>query len=383
MTPYRTRPSDPWMLRDPETGEIATVDGAPVTFETREAALAWVPPASLLPPGDPPASVAPLTPRQEAVRETARAARAQNTLATYESAWKGFRAWCGLEGRDPFSGPALVAEYLRDLVDGRVEGRKAGSIRTVHIAMSAICAAYADAGHPNPSDEPGLRLFLRGLRREMGMAPHRRSAPVTDVELRAMLDALPAGLMGIRDRALLLVGWAGCMRRSEIVGLDVGDVVEAVQGFEVTLRRSKTDQDGRGVVKVIPRARNPEFCPVTALKVWLARTEITEGPLFRGIDMNSGRPLDTRMRGSTVARIVKRTLAAAGLDPAKFSGHSLRAGFLTAAARMGASERQMMNQSGHQNAQVMRGYIRRATVWEENAALTVVDGLARGGRHGH
>ena len=317
--------------------------------------------------------------RLEEVAATTRAARAPNTLRVYRTAWLTFRAWCAREGRDPYGGSVTVSEYLRDLASGRVPGRVAGSVQTVNVAVAGISAAYDDHGVTSPEHDPGFRLFLRGLRREIGSAPRRQAAPITEVEMRAILHVIPSDtLVGIRDRALLLVGWAGCMRRSEIVSLRIEDLKEDHGGYVIRLRRSKTDQEGRGAWKVIPRARQREFCPVHALQSWLQVGRIADGYLFRGIDANTGLPRSGRMQPDRVADIVKDRIKQAGLDPSKFSGHSLRAGFLTAAARMGASERSMMNQSGHAKSDTLRGYIRDGNLWNDNAATVVVEGLGKG-----
>ena len=438
MIPYRTNPSDPWRLRNPSTGETIHdhATGEPLAFATREAALAWrpvpVPTLGELDLGPPPASrpcaytaaapkidetpvtapgespptaaascvgnsedtltaaasqpeipqetaVVPVASRGEEVAATTRAARAANTLRVYRTAWATFTSWCARENRDPYSGSVTVSEYLRDLASGRIEGRVAGSTQTVNVAVAGISAAYADHGVAAPEHDPMFRTFLRGLRREIGSAPRRQAAPITEAEMRAILRATPTDtLVGIRDRTLLLVGWAGCMRRSEIVSLLFEDVREDHGGYVIRLRRSKTDQEGRGAWKVIPRARQRDFCPVHALQAWLAVSRITDGYLFRGIDANTGLPRLGRMQPDRVADIVKHRVEQAGLDPAKFSGHSLRAGFLTAAARMGASERSMMNQSGHSKSDTLRGYIRDGNIWNDNAATVVVEGLGKG-----
>lgn len=405
--PTRTSPSDPWRLRNPSTGELVhdPATCAPLGFATRDAALAWVPePVPVMTPEvfparepDPahtaaalsaeisqeivPTAAAPgsgiLTARQAEVAATMRAARSPRTLKAYAHFWGVFEAWCAAEPRDPYSGATTVAEFLRDVVSGRVPDHRATSVQTVNVMLAGITAAYEDHGCAAPNGDPGFRVFLRGLRREIGVAPKRQSTPVTEVELRAILKRIPSDLVGIRDRALLLVGWAGCMRRSEITGLEIRDVAEEHAGLVVRLRRSKTDQEGRGSVKVIPRSRLRDFCPVAALQAWLTASGITEGYVFRGIDPNTSAARHGRMAGWTVASIVKRRIEDAGMDPAKFSGHSLRAGFLTAAARMGASERSMMNQSGHRRSETLRGYIRDADLWTDNAATVVVDGLGK------
>ncbi len=306
--------------------------------------------------------------RAERVRETARRSRAPATLANYARAWGGFAAWCAREGRvaldaAPDAAAATVAEYLRDRAD---EGLR---WPTVGLDLAAIAFGYRDAGLPPPSQHNGVKRFTEGLRRELGRATASK-APVTEAELRAMVAALPATIQGIRDRAILLVGFVGAFRRSELVGLDVEDVAEHQAGLVITARRSKTDQEARGFEKAIPLGATPDLCPVRALKAWLEAARITSGPLLRSIDRH-GNVAPDRISGLTVARVVKRVATAAGLDAERFSGHSLRLGFVTTAAQRGCSERSIANQTGHRSMPVLRSYIRRATVFEENAAVAV------------
>ena len=177
-------------------------------------------------------------------------------------------------------------------------------------------------------------------------------------------------MIGTRDRALLLVGFAGAFRRSEIVALNVEDIAFSTDGATVTLRRSKTDQDGAGRKVGIPYGSNPATCPVRALQAWLAASGITEGPLFRWI-RKAGRMQHGRLSGSAVAEIVKRHAGTAGLDTSKYAGHSLRAGLVTAAAIAGSSDRAIMKQSGHRSSAMVQRYIRDASLFRENAAAVV------------
>ncbi|MEF2559286.1 site-specific integrase, partial [Aurantimonas sp. C2-5-R2] len=160
----------------------------------------------------------------------------------------------------------------------------------------------------------------------------------------------------IRDRALLLIGFAGGFRRSELVGLDVADVETVRQGLVITLRRSKTDQTGAGRKIGIPHGRT-RWCPVAALEVWLSTFGIEAGPILRGINRH-GRVGDQRLSGEAVSIIVKKRLAAAGFDPEGYSGHSLRAGFATSAAQAGASSWKIRQQTGHASDAMLSRYIR-------------------------
>jgi len=196
-------------------------------------------------------------------------------------------------------------------------------------------------------------------------------------DLRRALSRLPTGLLGRRDAALLLVGWAGAFRRSELVGLAVSDLVFGPQGLVVTLRRSKTDQEGAGRVVAIPHSVDPAACPVRVLRSWLDAASIISGPVFRAVSRH-GAIRAAGLTGRAVASVVKRTAAAAGLDAAKYSGHSLRAGFATAAAVAGKTERSIMRQTGHVSVAMLHRYIRDAELWVSNPAAGLLDRPAPG-----
>ncbi len=207
---------------------------------------------------------------------------------------------------------------------------------------------------------------MAGIRRANGIAPNSKTPTLTD-DIRGMVNMLPSGLLGIRDRALLLVGFAGALRRSELVAIDRVDVEITRDGLIVTLRRSKTDQEGVGRKVAIPFGSNPETCPVGSLESWLELSASSEGAIFRHVDRH-GRIQPGRLSGYAVALIVKRSAAAAGLDPAKYAGHSLRSGLATSAAIGGASERSIMAQTGHRSVTMVRRYIRDGNLFRENAA---------------
>jgi integrase len=174
-------------------------------------------------------------------------------------------------------------------------------------------------------------------------------------------------VIGTRDRALLLLGFAGAFRRSELVGLDVKDLAFTREGLTITLHRSKTDQGGTGRKVGVPFGANPETCPVRLVQAWIEHAGLADGPLFRPIDRH-GRLGAGRLSGVDVARVVKKLASRAGLDPAKYAGHSLRAGHATSAAIAGASERSIMAQTGHRSVQMVRRYIRDGSLFRENSA---------------
>jgi integrase len=292
-----------------------------------------------------------------------RQAKAANTVRAYRSDWQHFEAWCKVHRLAPLpAAQGTVALYLSSLAQSH-------KTSTIQRRVSAISQAHQAAGHESPTRALPVRTLLAGIRRSKGTAPATK-APVLTADVRAMLGTLKDGLLGARDRALLLLGFAGGFRRSELVGLDVSDVDFTADGLVVALRRSKTDQEGEGRKVGIPYGSNPDTCPVRSLEAWLQKSGISEGPLFHSVNRH-GQPRSGRLTDKTVARVVKRTAQAAGLDPAKYSGHSLRAGLATAAAIGGASERAIMNQTGHRSLGMVRRYIRDGSLFRENAAASL------------
>jgi integrase len=255
--------------------------------------------------------------------------------------------------------PQTVVLYLTELSATR-------KVSTLVRRLSAISQAHQVAGFDSPAQSAPVRTLMAGIRRAKGTAPAVK-APTLIEDIRAMLATLPDGLSGIRDRALLLTGFAGAFRRSELVGLDRADLEFNARGLVITLRRSKTDQEGHGRKVALPYGSTFETCPVRSMQAWLEESGIIDGPLFRKINRH-GQLHVARLSGSAVALIVKRCVGAAGLDASKYSGHSLRSGFATAAAIAGASERAIMNQTGHQSSKMVRRYIRDGNLFHDNAA---------------
>jgi integrase len=232
--------------------------------------------------------------------------------------------------------------------------------------LNAIAEAHKAVGVEPPTHSPIVANTMKGIRRTMGTAPTQKAPVLTD-DIRAMVDVTDTGIIGLRDRALILLGFAGAFRRSELVSLVVEDCAFGKDGLTVTLRRSKTDQEGAGRKIGIPYGSNPETCPVRTLQAWLEQAGITSGPLFRSLNRH-GQLKAGRLAGLDVARVVKKLAERARLDPAKYAGHSLRAGHATSAAVGGASERSIMNQTGHRSVQMVRHYIRDGNLFRENSA---------------
>ena len=310
------------------------------------------------------ATEAALSPVMDRAREYARQSKASNTIRAYRSDWRDFEEWCFPHRRRPLPAtPETVALYLTQLAD---QGRKSSTITR---RVSAISQAHQMASHRSPTRSAKVRAVLRGIRRTKGTMPESK-APVLIDDIRRMMASLPKRLLGVRDRALLLVGFAGGFRRSELVSLNVGDIEFTEDGLVVRLRRSKTDQEGAGRKVGIPFGSNRGTCPVRSLKAWLEASGIERGPVFRPINRH-GQVRPTRLSDRAVALIVKRAAEAVGRDPSEFAGHSLRAGLATAAAIGGASERSIMKQTGHRSTVMVRRYIREGSLFRENAAAKV------------
>lgn len=306
--------------------------------------------------------VGPLEPIREQARGFILQAKAPATLRAYRSDWRDFEGWCeGNRLRALPATPETVAFYLSD----RAGTHKVASIQR---RVSAVSQAHQCAGHDSPTKTIVVRAVLAGIRRALGTAQQGKDALLVE-DVRAIVATLPAGLLGVRDRALLLLGFAGAFRRSELVSLDVEDCNFGKDGLTVTLRRSKTDQEGEGRKVGVPYGSNPETCPVRALQAWLEALGITEGPIFRSVQ--HGRIQPGRLCDRAVALVVKRYAAASGKDARRFAGHSLRAGLVTSAAIAGCSERSIMAQTGHRSTLMVRRYIRDANLFRENAAARV------------
>src|SRR4051812_19327939 len=251
-------------------------------------------------------------------RAYAARSRAPNTLRAYRQAWADFTTWCRWMGYDPLVGdPYRIGLYLAHCADRL----KLSSIR---LRLSGIAEVHRRAGQPFDPRHPDIAAVMDGIARTLGSA-RRKVAPVLSEQLREMVAALPDTPVGVRDRALLLVGFGAALRRSELVALDLADVRITEEGVRLTIRRSKTDQEGRGEEVAIHRGKVVETCAARALDAWLKRHGTAPGPLFQQI-VEGGRIRPERLSAMAVVRAVKAAAAAVGLEAAEFSGHSLRAG---------------------------------------------------------
>lgn len=247
------------------------------------------------------------------------------------------------------------------------------SVATVARRLAAIGQAHVALGLPSPTADPAIGVLMRGIRRHNGVA-QRQAKPLTRKLLRHIVRSMGADLLACRDRALLLLGFAGAFRRSELVALDVEDLDWSKAGLLVTVRRSKTDQEQRGRTVAIPAVSGPS-CPVTALQRWLQSAGIIEGPVFRRFDVH-GKLTANRLQSAFVSHVVKSRLKAIGIDATTYSAHSLRAGLVTEAARAGVPGWKIRQQTGHRSETTLARYIRDAQLFENNAAC-----IAMRGRH--
>ena len=299
---------------------------------------------------------------QEA-RDYLAASRSESTDRSYRTGWAHFTGWTGAHGVTSLPATAeSVALYVTDLA-------RTAKPATIDARLAAISAAHRAAGHESPTKAEPVRLVRRGVRRTVGTA-QRQVRPVSVVDLRAMMNGLGDDLAGHRDHALLLLGFAGALRRSELVGLDVSDVAEGPDGLTLTLRRSKTDPEGAGRTVGVPRGAHEATDPVQSWQTWLKVSGITEGAVFRPINRH-GRLSPNRLTAQSVAAVVKRHAVGAGIDPEQVAGHSLRAGLATAAAAAGVSERAIAATTGHKGTAMLRRYIREGSLFRENAAAAV------------
>lgn len=305
-----------------------------------------------------PADLVPLGAALDSARGYAQASKADRTQAAYRQAFGAFRVWAAERGADPL--PAreeVVAAYFADMAD---RGRAAA---TIDLHAAAIAFAHRAGGHEPPTNHEAVKATIRGIRRRIGTKPARK-APATAEAIKRMLRRIPDDLRGKRDRALLLVGFAAALRRSELVALHVEHLERAVDGVFVQIPRSKTDQEGAGHVVAVPRGS--KLRPCEALDDWLAASGIVAGPVFRAV-ARGGRVAPGALSDRAVADIVKERAEAAGLDPDLFAGHSLRAGFVTSALAAGADLLKVMDVTRHTQVETLKAYDRRAKAFKNHA----------------
>jgi integrase len=290
----------------------------------------------------------------EKVEQLVEAGIADATRRAYRADLAHFRAWGGELPAKPEEVAAYIAAYADSL-----------SVATLVRRIATISKAHEARGLPNPCRSEIVRATIKGVRRVRGVK-QREAKPLLRDDLFRVLDALGDGLRDARDRALLLIAFAGGFRRSELSAINCVDLKAARQGLVVNIRRSKTDQEGAGRKVGIPYGRT-RHCPVLALERWLKLSGIEGGPVFRPVDRH-GRIALGRLSGGAVSQIVRERVAAAGIDPEGYSGHSLRAGFATSAVQAGVSTFKVRAQTGHASDATLSRYVRDGELFADNAA---------------
>ncbi len=294
-----------------------------------------------------------------------RSARAPNTIKAYAHDLQDFATWCKVDagGLSPIPAvPRTVSLYVTDLA-GR--GLKAATIQR---RLAAIAQLHQEAGLDDPTKTKAVRNTHRGIVREIGTYQEGKAPPLPPTRRRGLkgFERGP-GPAAVRDRALLLVGLAGGYRVSELASLRIEDFEFGNKGAIVLLRSSKTDQAGGGLYKGIPYGEHAATCPVSHLQAWFSELNEEEGPLFRAVDRHGnvkGRP----MASDSISRVVKKRARTAGFDPSRYSGHSLRAGLVTAASEGGAHDKAIMDQTHHRSLATLNRYRRRSGLFDNNAA---------------
>lgn len=291
-------------------------------------------------------------------------ALAPSTQQAYRSDWNRWCKWCRSHALDPFGPSGQLALYIAFLVQ---QGKK---IPTIDRALSAISLAYRLADKPNPRADPAVSAVYRGARRRIGIAPEQMTA-ILPTQLVKMVEGLPKSrhevLRSARNRAALVLGFCGGFRRSELLALRVEDITEVPEGLRIWIRRSKTDQEGKGRQIGLPYASVYAVCPVRAYKDWLALSGVTSGPVFRTISQDGLRVMDRALCPRQFADVVKSSAQRVGLI-GKYAGHSLRAGLVTAAVQARKNPKSIMAQTGHKTLDILMRYVREQGLFEDNAA---------------
>jgi site-specific recombinase XerD len=311
---------------------------------------------------------APITLPSVAIQEAAAdaetfatASRASSTWRAYESDWRIFCSWCQTMDLSALpAAPSTVAMFLA------AEANNGTAPSTLNRRLSAIRLMHLGARVVSPHNAVEIQEVMRGIRRLSTRGVVKKEAAV-DEQIKQMVDTCDlTTYQGQRDRALLLLGFAGAMRRSELVALDVAHLKVSEEGFVVTIAKSKTDQEARGQTIAIPRVPDSRYCPVQAALDWIAIAGIEQGALLRRVTKGNKFTLD-RLTDQSVARVIKRLAARAGLMASQYAGHSLRSGFLTSAAQQRASIFKMQAQSRHKSLDVLSGYVRAQELFEDHA----------------
>ena len=276
--------------------------------------------------------------------------KANNTLRAYQSDYRDFSLFCSKNGLSSMpTQPKIVALYITHL-------SKFSKFSTLKRRIASISVIHKLKGHYLDTKHPIIMENLHGIKRTLG-SRQKAKKPLLINNLKKIIKAIDQEKKERdRDRALILIGFAGGFRRSELVSILKEDVELVDEGVKILIKKSKTDQSGEGSIKAIPYFQNQEFCPVIALKKYMSLKKF-----------NSNSEKIFKLSDKSVALIIKKYAQIAGLDPTKYAGHSLRSGFATTAAEFGAEERNIMTMTGHKTTQMVRRYIQEANLFKNNA----------------
>lgn len=288
--------------------------------------------------------------------------KADNTLRAYEADWTDFYDWCSYRKISSLPAePETIVNYINDLADH-------AKANTISRRLSAISENHKAAGYlqNNPCRDSLVRNALDAIKREKGTLQHGKTPILLETLYDMALCFDLSDLGGLRDKALLLTGFMGAFRRSELVEIDIEDLTFVQEGVLILLKRSKGDQEGHGEQVAIPYHSHCDLCAVRSLKDWIQQAGLTSGPLFRPLKKNR-KIRDCRLSDQSVARIVKKYAILAGMDANTFAGHSLRRGFATSAAQHDIDERSIMQQTRHKSEKMVRRYIEQGNLFKNNA----------------
>jgi len=287
-----------------------------------------------------------------------------NTVRAYKSDFRDFELFCAKNGFKSLpTDPRVVSLYLTHMSTKDVK------MSTLKRRLVSIGVIHKIKGHYLDTKHPSIIENIMGIKRRKGSI-QKGKKPILINNLKQLINAIDHynndEIKKLRDRSIILIGFAGGFRRNEIVSLNYEDLDFVSEGLKINIRKSKTDQFGEGLVKALPYFNNLQYCPVLSLKKWIEVSNIKSGPLFRRFSKGS-KLTENRLTDQTVALLIKQYLKLAGIDGKNYSGHSLRSGFATSAAESGAEERSIMAMTGHKSTEMVRRYIKEANLFKNNA----------------
>ena len=279
-----------------------------------------------------------------------RTSKSKNTIKAYNSDFNDFKKFCVNHGQQAMpTNPKILSLYITHLA-------KTSKFSTLKRRIASISVVHKLSGHYLDVKHPLISENLLGIKRQIGTF-QKSKKPILISHLKNIIEVISKETqpnIKLKNKALILIGFAGGFRRSELVSIQYEDVDFVPEGVKIFVRRSKTDQSGEGMTKAIPYFENLSYCPVISLKNWINFCNITNGVIFKMSDKN-------------VSLVIKKYAKLAGLDPSKYSGHSLRSGFATSTAESGAEERSIMAMTGHKSTQMVRRYIQESNLFKQNA----------------